>query len=386
MNKVKLCDIFDLQMGKTPARNNSSLWNGKNKWISIADLGNSQKFISKTKETISDEGVKNSGIKVVPKNTVIMSFKLSIGKTAITTENMYTNEAIMAFIDKKKYPININYIYHLFSNFNWALNTNKAVMGLVLNKAKLSQIKVPIPSIKEQNYIANVLDKVDKLIILQRNQLKKLDLLVKSRFIELFGDPYINTFGWNKQKLSHHLDVIGGYAFKSKEFKKVGIPVLRIGNINSGRFLPVNMVYWDNDINLEKYKIYSGDLVISLTGTVGKNDYGNVCIVGNDYPIYYLNQRNAKLILKDSLNKYYLSELLKFPKIKQQLTGISRGIRQANIANRDILNLQVPIPPIEIQQKYSRVLVQINKSKVEIQKSLDKLEILKKSLMQQYFG
>lgn len=169
-------------MGKTPARNNSSLWNGKNKWISIADLGNSQKFISKTKETISDEGVKNSGIKVVPKNTVIMSFKLSIGKTAITTENMYTNEAIMAFIDKKKYPININYIYHLFSNFNWALNTNKAVMGLVLNKAKLSQIKVPIPSIKEQNYIANVLDKVDKLIILQRNQLKKLDLLVKSRF------------------------------------------------------------------------------------------------------------------------------------------------------------------------------------------------------------
>lgn len=188
-------------------------------------------------------------------------------------------------------------------------------------------------------------------------------MVSNSRFIELFGDPYINTFGWNKQKLSHHLDVIGGYAFKSKEFKKVGIPVLRIGNINSGRFLPVNMVYWDNDINLEKYKIYSGDLVISLTGTVGKNDYGNVCIVGNDYPIYYLNQRNAKLILKDSLNKYYLSELLKFPKIKQQLTGISRGIRQANIANRDILNLQVPIPPIEIQQKYSRVLVQINKSK-----------------------
>lgn len=186
MNNVKLSEIFELQMGKTPARNNPVFWSGENKWISISDLGNCHKFIFQTKETISNEGIKNSGIKKVPKNTVIMSFKLSIGKTAITTDDMYTNEAIMAFIDKKKYQININYIYHLFSNFNWALNTNKAVMGLVLNKAKLSQIKIPIPSIKEQNYIANVLDKIDDIINLRRTQLNKLDLLVKSRYLVQF--------------------------------------------------------------------------------------------------------------------------------------------------------------------------------------------------------
>lgn len=94
MIKAKFSDAFELQMGKTPSRNNPEYWNGNNKWISISDLGNSNKFISETKECISDKGVKESKIKIVPKGTVIMSFKLSIGKTAITAEDMYTNEAI----------------------------------------------------------------------------------------------------------------------------------------------------------------------------------------------------------------------------------------------------------------------------------------------------
>ena len=70
-----------------------------------------------------------------------------------------------------------------------------------------------------------------------------------------------------------------------------GIPVLRIGNINAGYFKPVNMVYWQEDESLERYAMYPGDLVMSLTGTVGKDDYGNVCILGDDYEMYYLNQR-----------------------------------------------------------------------------------------------
>lgn len=105
--KVKLSQAFDLQMGKTPSRNNTSYWNGNKKWISIADIGNAGKYISETKECISDVAISESGIKIVPKGTVVMSFKLSIGKTAITAEDMYTNEAIMAFIDNgrcRSYP------------------------------------------------------------------------------------------------------------------------------------------------------------------------------------------------------------------------------------------------------------------------------------------
>ena len=181
----------------------------------------------------------------------------------------------------------------------------------------------------------------------------------------MFGNPDTNTKKWDECALSGKLSVVGGYAFKSDQFdEKDGIPVLRIGNINAGFFRPVNLVYWKEDESLERYTIYPGDLVMSLTGTVGKEDYGNVCILGDDYEKYYLNQRNAKLEIKEGINKYYLSQLLKFEQIKKRLTGISRGVRQANISNKDILDLVVPIPPIELQNQFADFVGQIAKSKV----------------------
>ena len=250
----------------------------------------------------------------------------------------------------------------------------------------LKEIEIPIPDVHQQHNIAVILDKVSNLIILRKQQLAKLDDLVKSRFIELFGDPETNPKGWEKGALSNHLNVVGGYAFKSELFAEDGIPVLRIGNINAGFFQPTNMVYWKYDDSLLRYMMHSGDLVMSLTGTVGKDDYGNVCILGDEYECYYLNQRNAKLELFSTLDKYYLSQALKFSAIKKKLTGISRGVRQANISNRDILNLEIPIPPIDLQNEFAAFVEQTDKSKSAVKKSLEKLETLKKSLMQQYFG
>jgi type I restriction enzyme S subunit len=146
------------------------------------------------------------------------------------------------------------------------------------------------------------------------------------------------------------------------------------------------MVYWKEDEKLERYAIYPGDLVMSLTGTVGKDDYGNVCILGNEYDKYYLNQRNAKLEIRDGIDKYYLSELLRFEGIKKRLTGISRGVRQANISNKDILNLVVPIPPMELQEQFAAFVAQVDKSKAAAQKALDEVQLLFDSLMQEYFG
>ena len=108
--------------------------------------------------------------------------------------------------------------------------------------------------------------------------------------------------------------------------------------------------------------------------------------VENPEGMYYLNQRNGKLEIKEGINKHYLSQLLKFEQIKKKLTGISRGVRQANIANKDILNLVVPIPPIELQHQLADFVNQVNKSKVAVQKALEKTQLLFDSLMQQYFG
>ena len=153
-----------------------------------------------------------------------------------------------------------------------------------------------LDTLDRQKEIVNILGRIECVISSRQQELQKLDELIKARFVEMFGNPDINPNGWTEWALSEKLNVVGGYAFKSNMFDEDGgIPVLRIGNINNGYFKPVNLVYWQEDEKLERYAMYPGDLVMSLTGTVGKDDYGNVCILGDDYEMYYLNQRNAKL-------------------------------------------------------------------------------------------
>lgn len=178
----KINEIFNLQMGKTPSRSNEDYWfDGKYKWISIADLSSYKKFVKDTKEKITELAVLETGIKPVPVNTVIMSFKLSVGKTAITKESVYTNEAIMAFLPVCKDDILPDYFYYLFAAKDWSKATNRAVMGSTLNKSSIGEIKIQVPSFKEQSKIVAIFDKISDLINKRQQQLKKLDELVKSR-------------------------------------------------------------------------------------------------------------------------------------------------------------------------------------------------------------
>ena len=110
---IRIADEFDLQMGKTPARDNPAYWGGDQNWASIADIARSGMYLSKTKETISQTAVDESGIKAVPPDTIVMSFKLSIGRTAITTDRLYTNEAIMAFLPHNANAFDLHFLYHV---------------------------------------------------------------------------------------------------------------------------------------------------------------------------------------------------------------------------------------------------------------------------------
>ena len=385
MKKVKLGDVCKIQSGGTPSRGNLNYWNNGNiPWVKISDI--KEKYLSRTEEFITQEGLANSSAKIFPKETILYTIFATLGEVSILGIEATTNQAIagLQIIDEN---ICKDYLYYYLISLKPFVNEiGRGVAQNNINMQILRNFEIPLPSLEEQKAIARKLDKVSGLIEKRKTQHAKLSELVKSRFIEMFGEPESNPLHWKMLPLENCLTVLGGYAFKSEEFKTSGVPVLRIGNINTGVFTPTNMVYWAEDASLERYQVLPGDLVISLTGTVGKDDYGNVCILGNTYPLYYLNQRNAKLILGESLNKHYLSELLKFSQIKKKLTGISRGVRQANISNRDILNLVVPIPPIELQTQFATFVEQTDKSKFEIQKSLEKLETLKKALMQKYFG
>ena len=183
MRRVKVGEVFILQMGKTPSRNKPEYWNnGDNDWVSIRDLGTFGKYVGKTAETISDQGVKESGIKAVPADTLIMSFKLSLGKAAITVKPTYTNEAIMAFLDRGAYPICLDYFYHQFRGRDWTPGTNTAVMGATLNKKTLGDSLICVPDLDEQREVAAILDKVELQMGFEKDRLDELDNLIKSRF------------------------------------------------------------------------------------------------------------------------------------------------------------------------------------------------------------
>ena len=254
-----------------------------------------------------------------------------------------------------------------------------------LNQEKLNGLMIPIPPLEIQKQIAKTLDTAAELLTMRKQQLAELDNLIKSTFYDMFGDPITNEKGWEIFRLGDCLSVIGGYAFKSTDFSDEGIPVIKIGNINSGIFNNSGISFWKYDKKLDKYLLHPNDIIISLTGTVGKDDYANVCILPDRYPYYYLNQRNAKLELNEKLNVYYLLYVLKDTKIKRQLTGISRGIRQANISNADILALNIPLPTIKLQNQFASIVTKIEEQKALVKKAIDETQYLFESLMSEYF-
>jgi len=385
--KVKLSQAFDLQMGKTPARNNAAYWDGNIKWVSIADIGNSGKYISDTKECITDVGVRESGIKKVPKGTVIMSFKLSIGKTAITAEDMYTNEAIMAFIDKGTYDVDPNYLYQLCCGKSWTAGTNKAVMGLTLNKATLSEIEIELPSLAEQQEIAALLDKLDNIISARHRELDLLDELVKSRFIELFGDPVINSKEWPVCELSEYiLFLTSGSRGWAQYFTESGEYFITIKNVKNCRIAldDVQYVVPPDNAEAKRTRVQEGDLLISITA-----DLGRTGVVTKDIADYggYINQHLTCIRLNQAaVRPLYVAYYMESEAGKSQFQSKNQSAVKAGLNFNSINSLKLMVPPVDLQDAFIAFVEQTDKSKLAVQKSLEELEILKKSLMQQYFG
>ena len=388
--KIKLRQAFDLQMGKTPARNRPDYWNGDHKWISIADIGNAGKFLTKTKESITEAGIDGSGIKVVPQGTVIMSFKLSIGKTAITSEDMYTNEAIMAFIDNGKFAIDTDYLYHLCCGTNWTAGTNKAVMGLTLNKATLLEKEIPLPDINEQHEIATKLDKIDAIIAERQQQLELIDQAVKSRFIELFGDPVSNSMGLPTEPMTTICAIIDGDRGKNypkqDEFSDTGYCLfLNAKNVTATGFSFENRMFItkEKDDALHNGKLERGDVVLTTRGTLG-----NLAFYDDSVPFENVRINSGMVILR--MKKSVMTEVFFMEQFKLQLHSIkgkiASGSAQPQLPISTMNKIRILLAPMALQEQFAAFVEQTDKSKLAVQKGLQELEILKKSLMQQYFG
>ena len=379
--KVKLGDVFDLQMGKTPLRENKLYWDkGEYNWISISDMNFLEKYISFTKEKITNLAVKECGIKIIPKNTVIMSFKLSIGKVKIVNDDIYSNEAIMAFIPKENIPIDKNFLYYSLKSIKWNEGINKAVKGLTLNKALISQKEIFLPNLAIQQEIASNLDSIADFLDLRRKQLNYLKELNKSLFTKIFGDIE-KKFEYHK--LSNICDVRDGthdspeYITTDKRF-----PLITSKNLKGDKidFSEVNFISEAdfNKINVRS-KVDIGDILMPMIGTIG-----NPIIVKIDKKFSIKN-----LALIKFKNSQIINTFLKFLLLSDYFNLIisqkNKGGTQKFLSLSDIRNFLIPVPPIELQNKFAERIEKIEKLKFEIEKSIEIAQNLYDSLISKYF-
>ncbi len=358
----KLSDVFDLQMGKTPSRDIKEYWqDGEYEWISIADLTKSGKYICETKEKISQLAVEESGIRRIPSNTVIMSFKLSIGKVAITKKSIFSNEAIMAFIDKGVVSILPQYAYYLFSAQTWDKGVNRAVMGTTLNKATLSQYRISLHDKEIQLEIVEKLDKISELIAARKEQLCKVDDLVKSQFIEMFEKREFDVlfFGDLCEFLRNGANI--------KQSKGAGgYPITRIETLSNDVFNANRLGYADiTDLDrYQGYLLHEGDILISHINSIAYLGRAVQYRGELDLPVIHgmnlLCARLKKSVLPDYIEAYFRTK-----KAKEYISTITKkAVNQASITITDLKKMKVPVPPIELQSEFAHFVEQTDKSKV----------------------
>ena len=356
----KLSDIFDLQMGKTPSRDNNMYWKGGNlPWVSIADLSKSHIYIENSKEMITNLAAKDTLMKCIPQDTVIMSFKLSLGKTAITRIPLYTNEAIMAFIDKKVIPIEPKYIYFLFSHIKWEQYTNSAVKGKTLNKKFFSDFQINIPKYIQQKKITSILIRINKILEYKHCLIKAYDALIKSRFDEFNKNN--NNVKVSKLEALCTSIVRGpfGSALKVENFVKksdTSVKVYEQSNaIQKSAAIGSRYISREHYESLKRFKCKPGDIIMSCSGTIGK-----LFILPSDAEEGIINQALCKF----TLGKILVPEifLLYMDILIGNIETKGSGIKNIS-AVKFIKNLEIPVPPIGAQNKLLFELNQINKLK-----------------------
>ena len=253
-----------------------------------------------------------------------------------------------------------------------------------LKFAELSKLPIRVDSICEQQRKAKVLDVISALIDKRKQQILKLDELVKSRFIEMFGDPVINTRKFELVTLKELADIkIGpfGSLMHKSDYIEGGHPLVNPSHIIDSKIVPDNhLTIDDRKYNeLEAYHLHIGDVVLGRRGEMGRcavvSCEGALCGTGSLF-----------IRTKGRVTADYIQKVISYPTYKKKIEDLSVGQTMQNLNVPIVSQFEIPVPPVEIQKAYYTFVEVIDKSKTAIQKSLDDLETLKKSLMQQYFA
>lgn len=393
MYKVKISNLCDINVGKTPSRSNPSYWGEGSSWLSIADM-NQGSIIEKTKETITERAIKECKCKIVSANTVLFSFKLSIGKVGITKVPMYTNEAIAAFPIKDPTKLDTKFLSYVLKSADYSVSSNKAVMGNTLNKELLEKIEIPLPSIEEQKSIVEILDQADSIRQTRKQVINLLDEYMKSVFLEMFGDPVENEKRWVVKRLKDiSIKILSGTTPKggNQVYVKKGVLFLRSQNVWRNR-LDLDDVAYINEETHKKMRNSSleyKDLLMTKTGRINteNSSLGRAAIYLGESNRANINGHVYLIRLKnDAIHEFVLfilttNEYREY--IRKTCVG---GIDKRQINKVHLEEFPIISPPDELQNKFAKIVQDIESLKQNMLKQAIELDNQFQALMQKCFN
>ena len=379
---VKIGDVCTVERGGSPRPIDKFITDDPNgiNWIKIGDTTDSM-YITETAQKIIPEGMKKS--RYVQPGDFLLSNSMSFGRPYILKIDGCIHDGWLVLRDKDGIFDKRFLYYYLSSPSTYQKFKNMAVGGVVnnLNSEMVRGVTVPVPTMEEQLDIVSTLDKVTELITLRKEQLAKLDRLVKSRFIELFGDPVYNNNGLPTKKLRELGSLDRGRSqHRPRNDPKLlngPYPLIQTGEVASAGLYITEYKNTYSELGLQQSKMWkAGTLCITIAANIAQTAILTFDACFPDSVVGF--------VPNDAVSAIYMHYWFGF--FQKILEEQAPQVAQKNINLKILSDLDVMVPKKEHQEQFAAFVDQTDKSKLAIQKSLDKLELLKKSLMQQYFG
>lgn len=332
----------------------------------------------------------NNPIKIAEKDDILISVRAPIGALNIANQKCCIGRGLASLTNYTK-KIYKDYLWFaLYSKIEELNSKGTGSTFKAISKKILSETDIPLPSLEKQTQIAKQLTCLDTLLSRKKQQLSKLDQLIKSRFIEMFGDPITNEKQWNKVPLSSCLESIdSGKSFVCKGTPRQGNwpAILKLSAVTYGSYHPEeNKAMLDESQYIANATVRAGDLLFTRKNTP---ELVGMCAYVYDTPEkLMIPDIIFRLNTKSICNKIYLCNLINHDLFRTYIKCIATGSSKSmsNISKERLLKQNIILPPIILQNKFSNFIQYIENLKHVINQSLNDFETLKKSLMQEYFG
>mgnify|MGYP004599023373 CR=1 FL=1 len=382
---AKLGEIATVQSGGTPARSKKEYWqDGCIPWVKISDI--KDKYVKTTEEKITEQGLNNSSAKIFSAGTILYTIFATLGETAVLDIDAATNQAIVGIMVTDKRVLPEFLYYYLVSQKENVVKMGRGVAQNNINMALLRDFEVPIFEQKKQKIVIRNLERLDNLILLRKQQLAKLDELVKARFVEMFGEPSSNPMGWLQTTVGAECYYIkdGPHKSLTDVGMENGYPFISVRNIVNG-YIDFSTAKYISEADykdaIKKCCPEKGDILYSKGGTTGIAKLV-------DIDIKFANWVHLA-VLKFNHNEFngaFFEKMLNCDYCYKQSQMLTKGIANRDLVLSAMAQIKIYKPPILLQNQFATFVERVDQQKQTVQQSLEKLELMKKALMQEYFG